>query len=238
MFILSSLEDSVRVEPKDLSRPRLVAITSVIEQLMVDKVVADLGLVVTLYDVLSVESGYVHPSDGGARFLVRFRVVVFRPFPGEVIVARAKRASKEGVHASLGFFDDILIPEHYLPEPSFFNESESSWFWRYTDGEGSSNDMDIEFDKEIRFRVQSIKFHTAPTPDELRRLRERDPLIGTTDKPFSPMIVIGQINEEGLGPLSWWKDDESDSDESSDSGKESGSDDDDEEEEAAEAKND
>lgn len=94
MFVLSILEESIRVEPKDLARPRLAAISSVVENLLVDKVVQGLGLVVTLYDVLNIQSGFVHHSDGGVRFLVRFRVVIFRPFPGEVLIAKPKRASK------------------------------------------------------------------------------------------------------------------------------------------------
>lgn len=55
---------------------------------------------------------------------VKFRLVVFKPFVGEVIVARLKSCSREGLHLSLGFFDDILIPEHLLQEPSFYEDHE------------------------------------------------------------------------------------------------------------------
>lgn len=94
MFVLSVLEESIRVEPKDLARPRLAAVSSVVESLLVNKVVQGLGLVISLYDVQHIESGFVHHSDGGVRFLVRFRVVVFRPFPGEVLIAKPKKATK------------------------------------------------------------------------------------------------------------------------------------------------
>jgi hypothetical protein len=30
--------------------------------------------------------------------------------------------SRNGLHISLEFFEDVLIPEHYLPEPSIFDE--------------------------------------------------------------------------------------------------------------------
>lgn len=82
------------MDPKDLVRPRVAAISSVVEALLLDRVVKDLGLVVTIYDICSIESGFVHPSDGGVRFLVRFRVVLFRPFAGEILEGKAKKATK------------------------------------------------------------------------------------------------------------------------------------------------
>ena len=30
----------------------------------------------------------------------------------------------EGLQLTMGFFEDIHIPEHYLPEPSFYDEQE------------------------------------------------------------------------------------------------------------------
>jgi hypothetical protein len=51
MFVLSCLEDDIRIEPKDLAKTPLTAVTEVLEQLYIDKVVLDLGLVVSLYDV-------------------------------------------------------------------------------------------------------------------------------------------------------------------------------------------
>ena len=94
MFIVSSLEDDIRVAPQDLTKAPLDAVTSVIEQRFVDKVIPNLGLVVTIYDVTSIEGGYIYPNDGAAFFKVKFRLVVFRPFVGEVIVGKLKSSSR------------------------------------------------------------------------------------------------------------------------------------------------
>ncbi len=56
--------------------------------------VNDLGLVITLYDITQIEGGYIYPSDGAAHYEVKFKLVVFRPFPGEVIVGRLARCDK------------------------------------------------------------------------------------------------------------------------------------------------
>jgi DNA-directed RNA polymerase subunit E'/Rpb7 len=104
MFILSRLEDNVRITPQvrarrrrhlllpplpaaaaacrrpppsaptpplprqDLGKPAAVAITAALEKTFLDKAVDGLGLVVTLYDILSIGDGYVYHSDGGAHY--------------------------------------------------------------------------------------------------------------------------------------------------------------------------
>ncbi len=58
------------------------------------QVIPDVGLVVTIYDVTSIEGGHVYPNDGAAYFRSKFRLVVFRPFAGEVIVGKLLSCNK------------------------------------------------------------------------------------------------------------------------------------------------
>jgi hypothetical protein len=71
-------------------------------------------------------------------FSVVFRMVVFRPFSGEVILGKVKSSDEDGIRrmfscgfysslltyphnlllVSVGFFDDIYIPLSYLPTPT------------------------------------------------------------------------------------------------------------------------
>ncbi len=109
MFILSAVEEEVRVHPQDLHKSPLDAVTEVIEQRYIDRVLPDLGLVVTLFDIQSIEGGFVYPNDGAAFFRTKFRLVVFRPFPGEVLVGKLKSCNRNGLHVTLDFFDDIFV---------------------------------------------------------------------------------------------------------------------------------
>ena len=94
-----------------------------IESLYVDKVVKDLGLVVTLYEIVSIERlGTVGPARMAAHFHVVFKVVVFRPFVGEVLEGRVDSTRTAwSLYVRLGFFNDVFIPEHMLQEPSAFD---------------------------------------------------------------------------------------------------------------------
>ncbi|PIO31602.1 hypothetical protein AB205_0102750, partial [Aquarana catesbeiana] len=49
---------------------------------------------------------------------VHFRYVVFHPFLDEILMGKIKGCSPEGVHVSLGFFDDIVIPPESLQQPA------------------------------------------------------------------------------------------------------------------------
>lgn len=64
---------------------------------------------------------------------------------------------------SLGFFDDVFIPEHALQEPSFFDDHEKLWVWKFED-----SDMYMDLEEEVRFRVHAVKFNVLPTPQELQ----------------------------------------------------------------------
>ncbi|CAL8463542.1 g3076 [Coccomyxa elongata] len=201
MFILSELEDKFRIEPAELGRPTIEAVTSVIEQQYVDKVVSDLGLVVTIYDILDIQGGSVYASEGAAHYTVKFRLVVFRPFDGEIFEGRLTKCDKTGLHISLEFFEDIFIPDHSLPSPSFFNEEEGLWFWKFEE-----QPMWLEVEDAIRLRVKSVKFRKAPNAQQLRNASEAGgDMLGTAANPFAPMQIVGAVDEDGLGVVSWWE---------------------------------
>jgi DNA-directed RNA polymerase III subunit RPC8 len=51
MFVISTVEEEICVPPSESRLPRETAVTRVIEANFINKVVPDLGLVVTLWDI-------------------------------------------------------------------------------------------------------------------------------------------------------------------------------------------
>lgn len=208
MFQVIKIQDSVRVEPDQLGRPLPDATKAALTKTFVDKVVPSVGLVVTVYDILDISGGDIYPSDGAAIFDVQFRLVVFLPFVGEVIIGRLVKSTSEGLHVSLGFFSDILIPKYALPQPATFDTNDQLWVWDF-DG----NDMWFDVEEEIRFRVQSVKFHLVPTRMDMQKAADAAvPVVGTAEKPYAPMTLVGDVNDSGLGLVNWWLDDEQEAD--------------------------
>ncbi|KAJ9568177.1 hypothetical protein OSB04_004143, partial [Centaurea solstitialis] len=118
MFNLTKLEHTLRLQPHLLSLPIDEAVKGELEALFLDKVIANLGLCISVYDIESVDGGFIYPNEGAPTYTVKFRLIIFRPFVGEIISATLKESNKDGLRLSLGFFDDIYIPELLMPEPS------------------------------------------------------------------------------------------------------------------------
>ena len=127
-----------------------------------------------------------------------FRVVSFLPFIGEVLVGTLADSDKTGVSVSLGdFYKDVCVPESNLPEPSvYISEDTSGGVWRW-DFEG--NELFLDKGEQVRVRVKEVRFSKIPTPTEMR-----EDGIGTAAKPFKQMEVIADMNEDGLGAVTWW----------------------------------
>lgn len=127
MFVLAELEDTVKIVPNDFKKDNLNAVTDVLNEKYANKVVQEVGHCICVHDILNVTEGFILYLDGCSYvrgiscairiitctqrfFLVTFRLVVFRPFVGEILVGKIKSSSPAGVVVTLGFFDDILIP--------------------------------------------------------------------------------------------------------------------------------
>ena len=80
------------LDPRDVTQALQVSISQRREHCCADKVVPEVGLVVTLYDLLKIGPGQLFPSDPAAHFQADFRLVVFCPFPDEVLTATLIKA--------------------------------------------------------------------------------------------------------------------------------------------------
>lgn len=145
--------------------------------------------------------------------VVKFRLIVFKPFVGEVLIGKIRSCTEEGLSVSLAFFDDIFIPSHCLQPGSAFNAEERLWVWNY-DG----NELFMDLDEKIRFRVLAETFaEVAPVQKEAllasvanklsgsNSLTEDDQKLAFDSVPkVPPYKIIASVAEDGLGLLSWW----------------------------------
>ncbi|KFM81263.1 DNA-directed RNA polymerase III subunit RPC8, partial [Stegodyphus mimosarum] len=200
MFTLVEMKDTVRIRPWRFHKPLQDAIADELRLKFANKVVMNVGLCIALFEITKLEESYIFPGDGASHTGVYFSYIVFRPFMNEILVGKIRSCSREGVHVSIGFFDDILIPQDVLQHPSRFDEKEQLWVWVFSNEEsGQTHDLFMDRDEPIRFRVIDETFvDTTPTSPETETsdAEEKDRRI--------PYNLTGSINEPGLGLLSWW----------------------------------
>ncbi|XP_049602090.1 DNA-directed RNA polymerase III subunit RPC8 [Syngnathus scovelli] len=210
MFVLVEMMDTVRIPPWNFHRQVNEAVSEELNKKLANKVVYNVGLCICLYDITKLEDSYILPGDGASHTKVHFRYVVFHPFLDEILVGKIKYCSQEGVHVTMGFFDDILIPPESLQQPTKFDEAEQVWLWEYETDEGA-HDLYMDKGEEIRFRVADEIFvdtsPTGPTTDDAPAQPGQPtppPTQETSEKKEAPYTIIGTICEPGLGLLSWW----------------------------------
>jgi len=215
MFVNVKMKDTVRISPHLFHLDSTDAIRESLNIKFANKVVHNVGLCIALWDIEKIEDSYIFPGDGATHTVVHFRYVVFRPFVDEILVGRIKSCSKDGLHVTLGFFDDIVIPSDSLQNPSKFSEQEQLWCWEYDAQENGTVDLPMEIGGDIRFRVVDETFTdttpnspedslampppAAPGPSTSSTLQLSDP--GNRKPPYT---LVGSISEMGLGMLSWW----------------------------------
>ncbi|KAJ6783415.1 hypothetical protein PWT90_02225 [Aphanocladium album] len=122
---------------------------------------------------------------------VEFRMIVFRPFKGEVMVGRIRSSTPAGINVRTDFFDDIFVPFEELPAGAEYNHSEQLWIWNLDEEERLFYDTH----EMVRLQVIDEEWHDQ-TP------------IGPTqaeDSPIkTPYRIKGSMAKEGLGVCLWW----------------------------------
>uniref|UniRef100_A0A2C9K8I7 DNA-directed RNA polymerase III subunit RPC8 n=1 Tax=Biomphalaria glabrata TaxID=6526 RepID=A0A2C9K8I7_BIOGL len=213
MFVLVQMKDTVRIAPHLFHLDTMDAIREALNKKFANKVVYKVGLCIALWDVEKVEDSFIFPGDGATHTIVHFRFVAFRPFVDEILIGRIKSCSKDGVHITMGFFDDIIIPSDSLQHPSKFNEQEQLWSWEYEAPEEGKVDLPMEIGGDIRFRVVDETFvdTTPSSPEDIKPMAPPATAVSGTSLPITdpatkkaPYTLSGSISEMGLGMVSWW----------------------------------
>lgn len=197
MFTLVLIDDDIPIHPADFREDWKTQLKRQIQSKYVDRVIPNVGLCVQFYDFVKIKDAHVYPGDGKlscgeAYFKVEFQLVVFQPSVDEWLVGSIAGASPQGLWVSLGFFQDVEIPSSQLRTPYIFDAFHKTWVWQYRNKETRETiNFFYEKDELIRFRVVSVNFPEASCPKERKE---------------KPMSIIGAVDSDGLGCVSWWPD--------------------------------
>ena len=84
MFMLITTEDILPVSPKLFQLDLETVVKVLINKKYANHVIQNVGLAISLYDLISLDDSYIYQGEGDAYTRVRFRLIVFSPFLGEV----------------------------------------------------------------------------------------------------------------------------------------------------------
>ncbi|KAH7646936.1 RPB7 subunit of the RNA polymerase III [Cryptosporidium bovis] len=199
MFGIITIEDQISILPNELKYfsdyqtnrsdrnksnkgDPLVLMRNRINEKYINKIVKNAGLITTFVGFDEVGYAEIDYDSGALMFKVSFQMIAFRPYAGEVIEGVIIGSDSTGLTISLGFFSDIKIPCSDLREPKSMDINTMLWSWDY-----ENHKLLYLIDSKIRFRVTSIIFNEQNNNSNL-----------------SPMVIVGNVQEDGLGMISWW----------------------------------
>ncbi|CAM9314558.1 unnamed protein product [Chrysoparadoxa australica] len=195
MFVLTEVSDKLKVKPDQFDRPELDVLTEAVDLKYSNRVLLDVGLCICLHDFISIGEAYIYPGEGSVHYKARFRLLVFKPFVGEILTGKLTSSSKSGITVSLGrFFESITVPSYLLQTPSEYDESKKCWVWNYP----ASDDEEEGVAEVSMVGYALISISPGPNP------KPQSVDLGRTEQTPSAMEIVGNINEDGLGLVSWW----------------------------------
>eukprot|EP00118_Oscarella_pearsei_P004707 m.20584 g.20584 ORF g.20584 m.20584 type:complete len:204 (+) comp28033_c0_seq1:37-648(+) len=202
MFFIVEIKDIIYIKPHLHGKDRVESAVYLLNKKYANKVLYDIGLCISLFDITQMEDVSISDMDGSACSEVQFRCAVFRPFKGEVLLGKVKRCSQEGIQISLGFFDDVIVPSALLQHPS---KLEQTWVWEYKSEDGT-HDLPFDIGEDIRFSVVQDTFTDispkAVTSTPAEKHDQDDSALAVKKSPYT---ITACVSEPGLGLLSWWQ---------------------------------
>jgi len=108
MFYLVEVEDFVRVEPRLFGLKTADAVKEQLHLSYSNFQDRELGTVVDVLEVLSVDDGIIIPGDGAAYYKSRFRIIVFKPELQEIVYGKIEEITNFGAFIDMGILRGMI----------------------------------------------------------------------------------------------------------------------------------
>ncbi|MES1921334.1 DNA-directed RNA polymerase III subunit rpc25, variant 2 [Bonamia ostreae] len=97
MFKEVVFKDIIFIEPKYFGQNHLETIKDIINIKFLNKVIKDVGLCTSIRSINDIGAPHILKGTGREQVTVIFSLIVFSPFPGEVLVGTVDYADRSGL---------------------------------------------------------------------------------------------------------------------------------------------
>jgi DNA-directed RNA polymerase III subunit RPC8 len=151
MFVLIECFDVVYVSSNASATVVETDIISEIRNRYVGRQLPDnLGSIVDVWDVLDHGALVTIPHDGSFYYShVRFRVVVFRPFVGQVFDCRVIASDETGLSLTIDSHENIRVLPDDLPDYCIYDSCDGQWSWI-----SDEEELPLRIGQTLRVRVK------------------------------------------------------------------------------------
>lgn len=108
MFYLVDVEDHIRVEPKLFGLPTREAVEQQLKKTYSEHFDKELGIVIAVAGVKSIEEGIIIPGDGAAYYKSNFKLVIWKPEMQELVYGTIEEITNFGAFINLGVTQGMI----------------------------------------------------------------------------------------------------------------------------------
>lgn len=154
MYKRMVIQDSVRVPPKHLGEDVNESVKAGLESEAEGKIHSELGVVLGVEEVNSIEGGDIQPEDPGVHYHVEYKAVVYQPELHEVVHGEVVDMTSFGAFIRIGPFDGLCHVSQIMDEYVNFDEenqmlvSEENQFSLSMNDEVISRIIAVSLDKQ------------------------------------------------------------------------------------------
>lgn len=172
------------------------------------------GLCVGFHSIISASEGLIGHGTGIVNVNVDFRLIVFRPFKGEIVSATITHSAPTvGIVLSHDFFEDVIVPPETLFDGTEWGKDEYGteafiWYQKNSDTE-EVNEFFFDRAEKCLYRVEEEQWHDlSPKQQSTIQNFVADGHTAEGEARKTPYLIRGSMMLSGLGPTLWWVGDE------------------------------
>jgi DNA-directed RNA polymerase III subunit RPC8 len=119
----------------------------------------------------------------------------------QVLTGTIAKSAPEGLWLSVGFFENIFVPPHFMQDNTEWDAAQGLWVWRSDYGDANLDPGH----GAVRFRVTNSIFREEQRPLEAPPAANADARDSGGQGEQPPFQVMASIKDDGLGLVMWWE---------------------------------
>ena len=171
MFKILTVKDEVRVPPMKFELELDEAVKQSLQEAVEGKLNPDIGVFLTVTEVLSVGEGKILPEDGAIFYPAEFKVLLYRPELNEVVVGEAVDITEFGVFTRIGPIDGLIHVSQIMDDKLSYDPKNATYVGKKTGYRLKEGDL-------VRARVVGVSLGKGRSKISLTM---RQPGLGSMD---------------------------------------------------------
>ena len=149
MYKLITIEDKVRVDPKNFDLDIKDAVKKSLQETAESKLDSDYGFLLAVNDILEIGEGRIYPGDGAIYYNVRYRMLAFMPEVNEIVEGEIVDVASFGAFVRIGPVDAMAHISQAMDDKVMFDKKNSIFVGKKTKKTLKEGDI-------VRARVVSV----------------------------------------------------------------------------------